>query len=822
MNRKVLALVVGTGLAAPALLRADEVDQLGGKVTELDAKVYALQQQLKPPAEPGSEIADRRLIDAQVLYELKNYEAASIILFDVVEKYPSSPAFPEALFYLADSLYQKRDFLSSGKFFQKVVELGPQNPRYQEALQRLIELSLHTGDYGSVEDYITKLESVSVDKQLPSVPYVKGKYYYFRRQFDKALDALAPIKPGHIYYFHAQYFIAAANVAQGPERWDPALNAFAAILKEKAVTDSQKRIAQLAHMGTARILLERGQLTQALDEYSKIEATSDQFNDTLYESAWVAIKGKDFTKARQKFDLLLLNSPDSPLAPEVKLLLGSLQVRQDQFGPATDSYTKTRDEYEPVYRQLSDELTRTGDPPAYFRDLIAKNLDKFDMAQVLPQGANRWVKEEPDVQRVSTLIGDENDLKRSLDDADGMITRLEKALSGPQRVNVYPELAHARAKATEISNQLVDVKKQLGGREAKLLAAADGAEKAQLDGLDRERAALEAKLAALPMKDSSIVEREARARAGFNELDKRASKAQTTITGLQNEMAALRKMYVNELLKKEPSAHVPPAPDASPSSVPAEPAEGTSYDALYDHVNQALTSIEKRIASAQARADKHKDVALKSPLEGKSELDALGAEVAALQVGIEDVRKDILDHAASVGVGDSDMQAAEQVKAQYEDLLKRQHALAVEVRARMSQGDRNKAEQIESILDRVRAVDTKIVTFNAKIDEILDVRLKDLQASLADEKKNVAGYRETLGGYRSESTVVGGGVVADSFDTVKKRFYNIVVRADVGIIDVAWALKDQSSRESTRLVAERKRELKLLDDEFKDVLKDNP
>src|SRR5579862_1383960 len=108
--RTLLALFVGCSLAAPAAY-ADDVDSLGAKVTELDARIYELNAQLKPPPQPGPEIADRRLIDAQVLYELKNYESASIILLDVVEKYPNSSAYPEALFYLADSLYLKRDFL---------------------------------------------------------------------------------------------------------------------------------------------------------------------------------------------------------------------------------------------------------------------------------------------------------------------------------------------------------------------------------------------------------------------------------------------------------------------------------------------------------------------------------------------------------------------------------------------------------------------------------------------------------------------------------------------------------------------------------------
>src|SRR5437763_8547835 len=185
MKRSILAAALAASTAFSVAARADDIDNLGGKVIELDANIGDLDSKLKPPMPPGPEIADRRLIDAQVLYELKNYEAASIILFDVVEKYPSSPAYPEALFYLADSLYLKRDFLSSRRFFEKIIEQGPANPRYQESLQRLIELSLHTGDYSPVDGYIEKLNAMPPQKQLPSVPYVEGKYFFFRRQYDR-------------------------------------------------------------------------------------------------------------------------------------------------------------------------------------------------------------------------------------------------------------------------------------------------------------------------------------------------------------------------------------------------------------------------------------------------------------------------------------------------------------------------------------------------------------------------------------------------------------------------------------------------------------
>ena len=55
----------------------------------------ALELREAPP--PPPDIADRRVLDAQVLYSLKNYEEAATILLDVVEKYPNTRAHDDAL-----------------------------------------------------------------------------------------------------------------------------------------------------------------------------------------------------------------------------------------------------------------------------------------------------------------------------------------------------------------------------------------------------------------------------------------------------------------------------------------------------------------------------------------------------------------------------------------------------------------------------------------------------------------------------------------------------------------------------------------------------
>ncbi len=783
LRLRLVALGIAPLLCTGALAYADPIDDASAKVFELEAKLNDLDQRLRPPEDPKGELAERRLVDAEVAYELKNYEVSSTLLYDLVEKYPSSRVFPEALYYLADSLYLKRDYFSSRRYFEKLVEIGPSSGKYQEALQRLVELSMHTGDYDPVDGYLAKLAQLPVSEQLPSVPYVRGKYHYFRKQYPEAIQALRSLPATHKYYLYGLYFVGAANVAMGPEHFVDAVNAFDTIIKSEpaldkdgkpvkpadpkahVLDDAEKIVIELAHLGRARLLLEQGQLTAALEEYSKVSKQSPNFNDALYESAWVSIKGKDYGRAARQLDLLLLNAPDSTLAPEVRLLTGNLNIRQIQFGPATRAFTAVRDQYEPLSKTLAAELVKEVDPVAFFRDAIAKNLSQFDTAKILPAPALKWMKDEGPVRAVGSLVGDERDLDKSLSDAADIIKRLEKALDGPGRVNVFPELAQARARGSSISTALTEVREVLARRERTLIEPVMGAEGPQLKSISDERDAVEAQLKNLPTREESLAERQKKAKASFNELDKRSSEIQVQILGVHAQVVATQKFY-------------------------------------HDQIEQTLPPDQQAAA--------------------RQELDQWVAEMDAEQAALDAIRKEIDEATQSVGVDDGDMRAADALKARYTELVARQHTLGQSVRSRLGPSERAKAEQIESVLDRVHNVETHLGQYNHRIDGLVEEKLGPIRAAIAEEKGKVGGFKQTLTGYVGESSEVGGGVLAASMRGVAQRFYNMVVRADVGIIDVAWALKDTATKETNRLISERKRELKLLDDEFKEVLQEGP
>lgn len=748
-------------LSGPARAAEDTLDAMSQRMVELEAQVRELDITLKSEG-PNAESVERRIIDGQVLYELKNYEAASIILLDVVDRHPNDRSWPEALFFLADSLYLKRDYISAKRYFDKSITLGPGSRHYGDSLQRLIELSLHIGDLANIDDYITKLGGIGKAAD-PNVAYVEGKYLFFRQQYDKAVTRLSTVPKGHKNWFQAQYIVGATRVAQG--RPGEAVQLFDALTKAEPPpsTEPERRIMELTHMALGRIYYDQSQIKSALAEYSKIPQGSDLYSDALFEFAWALVKDKQYASAYRKFDLLLTVSPEGPQAPDIRLLMSNLQIRQGLWDEATRSFTVTRDQFEVIKTEFDSALKKQGDSEKFFRELLANNLGKFDMGAYVPSSAQKWITKDAEVEQLTALIGDETELRKSLDEAGELVEKLEKAINSPQRVNIFPELANARTRAFATGNRLLELENQLAQKQHDIVVTVASAdEKKQLELATRARQNLQRQLQALPKGKESYEERMKRARSDYDELDKRAVELNVALANLAAERAAVEK-YVAD-------THQADSPDAR-----------AAFNKQLDEVKRAE---------------------------------------AELTAAYDQIRKEIAEQVAAIGVDDAQMAAEEALKKQLADAIAAEDAAMTALRQRVTGPEAATASQIAALLGRARSAEGAIAQFNTRIDGLIETKLADVRVTIADEKAHIAEYQKKLAAYRGETTVVGGGVTAQSFRNIADRFYQIVVRADVGIIDVAWALKQSKTDENARLVREKKRELKMLDDEFREVLKE--
>ena len=750
------AAVLAAGLLGrPAY--ADEVDELAAKAVALESKARELDEALRPSPGPGADYPERRALDGEVLYRLKQYEEAAIILLDVVEKYPNSPAYPGALFILADSLYQKQDFLSAKRYFAKIVARGPQDRNFQMAVQRLVELALRTGDFSSVEEHLKMLEQLPPGTLLQSVPYVRGKYEFFRGHYEDAQRQLEQIQPSSEYYFQAQYIIATSLVVR--KQYDAAIARFAQLLRGQGRTDSDKQIQELCTLALGRVYYEAGKIDKAIDQYQNVGRTSDLFPDAQHETAWAFIKQGDFRKAQRSLDLLLLARPDAPNASEIKLLMGNLHVRLGEVADALDIFDKTKSKFEPIQQKLDQIIATHPDARTFFHALMVGKAQRFDVQVTLPEPAAKWLKGDPSVDRAVRVGTDLASIRDSISEAEQLVQRVERTINSPAKVNVFPDLAKARERALEIENQLSDVRARLASHQRRLTEHLYTAqERAEAERLTGRRTLLEKALQSLPKGIDGYEKRAQRSRGVYEELEKRGKELWVQIESLAAQLAAIERYYADTKDKQK----IPPA-------------------VFEQQVNEMRGLVEE------------------------------------LRREYDKVRNDIQSAKENLGVGDATSVEEGKLRAELKQVVDQEKALAVQVMGRLPPHQRAKVEQIQNVLERLASIEGRVAGFNQRIDQTVDQRLEETRSILAEEKVKVAGYKQQVVEYEQQSDALGGTAALLALRGVRDRSYSLVIESDVGVTDVAWALKDSKSQSVSKLQREQERERRLLEEEFQQV-----
>jgi TolA-binding protein len=754
-----LTLLVAVPLGR--LARADEIDDYTRKLIDLDQRVHVMAQEFKEAPAPAVDLADRRVLDAQVLFGLKNFQEAATILLDVIEKWPNSRAYDDALFLLGESLFQGQDPYSSRHYFELFVQHNPSAKKAQDALQRLIEISFRTGDYEHVDEYLAKLQNIPPESLEPATPYVRAKLFYFRGRDEDALAGFSTVQANSPYYFQARYFIATIMVKKGDLAG--AAVTYDSLLKIQAPDDSAKEIQDLCRLALGRILYERSQFDKAIEEYQLVPRQSKYFAEALDEQAWTYIKAKEWQKAWRSLDLLVLNNPDLPDAPDKRLLKGNLQLRIGNFGLAHDAFSQVREEIDPVNRQLQAVLVRSQTDAAYFDNLVGKSLEKFDISVFVPPAAAKWVKAEPDVARMIGLATDVGDLQRDLEASEKLIQRIQRAMQSSSRTGIFPDLAAARTKSVEIENQIIEIRQKVV---AKVRAILDPTltpdERKNLDRIAMERDGLERQLKNLPTSQDAMKSRETIVKDQYKELDGRASELNVEIQSLEAQLVAIEQYYRS-------------------------------------------SRTEQKIR----------------PEDIQQPLKDLRAAVDTLRNTHDKIREEIADASREDTAAGGSGQAEHDASLRLTELLRQEQELQGRAKYRLGPADQQNVERMNGVLLRADGIGKQVEEFNQRIDKQVDVRLETVKGYLATEKEELAKATTKLGQVVNESQNLGGGLAQAMFTKVADRFYDLVVRSDVGIIDVSWGLKDQKTSAVTKLTNLKNLELRALDEDFKKVMEDD-
>ena len=396
----------------------------------------ALPASAQPVSEPAlsAESIATRLADSQALLRLRNAPAAATLLTELLAQ--GGDALPaahrsEILYWLGVAQQEQGELRSAERSLVGLIDLpgGPSNPTfYGQALVRLLDLAVQLDSHERTAEWIDRLQRLPESDRPRGAAYAVGRYLFARQRYRDARAALAPVAADSPESLRARYFVAASLVAEG--NLTEAESGFQALVAlPLPAADDDRRVIELSHLALGRIFLARGEVEKALQAYLRISQKSDLFREALYEAAWGAIRSRDYPRAEEALELLLLAYRDaqehSYAATDAKLLLGNLLLRRGELDRALEWFNQARVDAAPVVDSLRSKLTQP--PTEAFR--LPTDARMFSLDHVAPKAAQPLLRADRDVMRFVGLQRDLAALQRGVEEVQATIAALDRRLS---------------------------------------------------------------------------------------------------------------------------------------------------------------------------------------------------------------------------------------------------------------------------------------------------------------------------------------------------------------------------------------------------------
>jgi tetratricopeptide (TPR) repeat protein len=767
-------LTAGAGTA-----RADG-DAIAAARSELTAvgssmdKVQASVQQAK--AEKMT--VEQRLANGELLYRLKDYNRAAVVLSEILEEFPNTTSYPDALWLRGETYYAQGDYLGARRDYRAIVDHGGES-RYDsyfgKALARLVDVSLRLNDPPeSLAPIFAKFNQVPPAQVDAALLYAKGKGYYRQGSWNDANAALSQVGKGSAYGHQARYIqglvamqLARANAgadkaAKTPAKVDykPAIAAFKAVTDLPPDTPDHSHVIDLAWMAIGRLFYEMEQYQQASEAYSKVGRDSPEFDTMLYELAWVYVRLGDVDRAERALEVLAVADPDSEYIGDGTLLRADLLLRAGAFDRALQLYDGVRTQYEPMRAKVASFLDSTKDVSVYYDRLSQQQLDLLDQNDQLPAIAVRWAREAEDGPLAFATIDDVNECKTLLRQSTQLVEKLTALMYAPTRVRAFPELAAGEQTALGLINRIsrarLTLARELDSEEPSDLSG-------EIGSVREQRRALMATMEGLPVDATDFARREHQGLAQWNTLSQQLTARTLEVDSLQATINGLRRM-------------------------------------LNDGPSQGVARDPETVRRFQAELS-----------QNEHDLKLYRDESTELRRQLEMGR-------AQIGLGDARYQSDANGRDGFRDALEREVQLAGQGMA--GGGAQSYAGQARGLLEQARQYEQQLVATVNQIEAQVADRSSQIQHKLDTERANVASYQTQLDGMDAEARDLVGHVAERNFALVRDRLRGIVLRADVGITEQAWEVREEELDRVRSLQGERARQEQLLDEELKEVRDD--
>ena len=781
-----LALTVAASLEGRAFAGPEEsATTAQGEVQAADRESGSVQSVVQR-TQSQLVTVEQRLANGELLYRTavapnsksraEDLARAELVLSEIVEGFPDTRNASDAMFLRGESYYAGEEYLSARRDYRTIVDKG-NDPRYQQyvgrAVARLVDVAIRLQDFASLDEVFQKMNQVPPSQVDAALTYARGKAYYFKKDYANANSSFASVPNGALYTHQARYFQALVRMKEAkPEtgaggtaqkaNYRPAIEAFRAVTDLPPDTEEHRHVIDLAWMAMGRLFYEMEQYQQAVEMYNHVGRDDKaEFDTMLYELAWTFVRLGDVQRAERALEVLSISNPESSFAGDGTLLRADLLLRAGAFDKALQLYLKVRDEFDPTRAKLETFLASTQDTSAFYDKLMAQQMDVLDQSDQLPPITIKWAREMEDGRAAFRIIDDINECKHLIRSSEVLIEKLMSVVTSPSRVRAFPELKAGEEQAVGLLNRLARARLELARGMDGMEPAAMGGE---IEGVRTQRRQLMAQVEAMPVTTAEFERRDTQGLSQWNNVSQELSRRLLEIDRLAATANGLRRM-----LKEDAQRGVTRDP----------------------------TSVQRFQAEIEAN---------------ERQLKLFRDQSAELRRQIEIGR-------AQVGLGDSRYQNDAIARASFRDAFDREVQLAQQGAA--GGNAQTFASRIWPILVQARTVEDRLTGSFGDLERQVEARVAELKGKIDAERTKILGYQGELGKLDGEARDLVGKVAQRNFMLVRDKVRGIVLRADVGITEQAWEVREEELERVRTLQTERARQEQILDEELKEVLDDS-
>lgn len=761
---------VAFGLAVPA--HATDPRALGVSLDALVAELQRVEEAYRGNLRLEKSVDfDERTAQAAVFFELKMWEEAATALYGVIlPEQRTRPGYAEALYQLAESLFQLGNYGGAGVYFGELVR-RPEGARRRVAMERLVAIADVTADYAALDRHYQSYLQQAGGKAPSDILYLRGKSLFLVGRVKESAASLEVIPPGDEYYLRARYLLAAGQVRDND--LEAALAAFDAVTSNKPVAPEDKAVLELAHIARGRILYELDRLAEAIDAYQYVSWDSEQLVTMLYEVTWTYVRRGHLlltdsslseeerrSRLRQEYDLALrqledltaLEGSDTASGADITLLLGSLRLQQGSFDEAQQVFQQVLGQYRGADQRLEELLAQPALRDRIVQDLLTLENGGLSVESDLPAIAARRAVANAEVAKSVRVFRELQTSRSELVATQKLLDTVDRLLETDNRSELFPELYDGLSRGLSIMTNALLARSEVADMRHASMPEREGGDYDVLEERRAQRVALARKVAALPTSAKSFDQRASSFDAGFDLLGRALHEVRLQIQAMRQQLVAIDEIY----------------------------------------------------SSGSERRDVVTERRIRDFLAVVEDFEARGSAIAT---ELEQARK------GTTLSGDRD--------ATEGDLRKLLRATLDEEGALLERLEPAPSAARYRALDlRAREIDTRSETFLNSLGAVVDTHVARLQRQVDEERARVRSYADAIENIDRSAVAVRDALTRTTLEHVRSELHEIVVRADVGLIDTAFARKQVETEKIGRLQRQKAAELTDLNQAYADLTRD--